>query len=204
MTQAYYTIKEPRRVDFPCVFNLTKALYAGSSIKSTVFSQQTFPVLMPFSPPDQSGLRGNQPPVLRKKPGSGSAGAHVPAQPELCGAAAPQAGPKGTPCAPAPVYISKSRKQRACFPFSSVHFSKKARKQITLIVLPLYRQETTALSLPENRPCGSTAYPSLRTYICGSSLAVICFFIPVLLSSCIYRGRVFFCLQFREIWVQSN
>ena len=105
---------------------------------------------------------------------------------------------------PAPVYLSKSRKQRACFPFSSVHFSKKARKQITLIVLPLYRQETTALSLPENRPCGSTAYPSLRTYICGSSLAVICFFIPVLLSSCIYRGRVFFCLQFREIWVQSN
>ncbi|MDD7396615.1 MAG: hypothetical protein PUG31_04235, partial [Eubacteriales bacterium] len=116
------------------MFNLTKALYAGSAIKSTVFSQQTFLVLMPFAPPDQSGLRGNQPPVLRKKPGSGSAGAHVPAQ----------AGPKGTLCAPAPVYISKSRKQRACFPFSFVHFSKKARKQITLIVLPLYRQETTA------------------------------------------------------------
>ena len=135
-----------------------------------------------------------------------SPGAHVPAAlpPELCGAAAPQAGPKGTPCAPAPVYISKSRKQRACFPFSSVRFSKKARKQIILIVLPLYRQETTVLPLPENRLYGSTAYPFLWTYICGSSLAVICFFIPVLLSSCIYRGRVFFCLQFREIWVQSN
>ena len=146
---------------------------------------------MPFAPPDQSGLRGNQPPVLRKKPGSGSARAHVPAQPELCGAAAPQAGPKGTPCAPAPVYISKSRKQRACFPFSSVHFSKKARKQITLIVLPLYRQETTALSLSENRPCGSTAYPSLRTYICGSSLAVICFsFLSFFLPT--YTGGEYF------------